>query len=76
MSNVPGVVRDGQVLPRLTAAEAEQLIEAGVIRDGMVPKVRSALAALDSGVSRVRITDLEGLCEDGGTCLQFGKQVS
>jgi acetylglutamate kinase len=67
VSNVPGVVRDGQVLPRLTAAEAEQLIEAGVIRDGMVPKVRAALTALAQGVRRARIVDLDGLAAGGGT---------
>jgi len=38
-----------------------------------VPKVRSALRALDAGVRRVRITNLAGLCADEGTCFQAGQ---
>jgi acetylglutamate kinase len=84
VSNVPGVLVGRDADPAceekecaavLTPGEVESLIASGEISGGMVPKVRSALAALDSGVPRVRITDLEGLREDGGTCLQFGKQV-
>src|SRR6476620_7727371 len=37
---------DGDKLDTLTVAEAEHLIEAGVIAGGMVPKVRAALGAL------------------------------
>ena len=47
MTDVDGV-RDahGHRLSTLSAAEAETLIDAGVIAGGMVPKVRAALAAL------------------------------
>jgi acetylglutamate kinase len=55
-------------IPALTSQEVDSLIASGVISGGMVPKVRSALAALERGVSRVRITNLEGLADDGGTC--------
>jgi acetylglutamate kinase len=77
LSNVPGVLvgregeavrLDGECVPVLTPREVESLIASGEIRGGMVPKVRSALAALERGVSRVRITDLAGLVVDGGTC--------
>jgi acetylglutamate kinase len=57
-----------ECIPTLTPQEVESLIVSGVINGGMVPKVRSALSALDRGVPRVRITDLEGLATDGGTC--------
>jgi acetylglutamate kinase len=57
-------------LPLLSPAEVESLIDGGQIHGGMVPKVRSALKALDAGVPRVRITNLDGLCTDGGTCFQ------
>jgi acetylglutamate kinase len=73
VSNVPGVLGedgDGECLPLLSPAEVESLIEGGQIYGGMVPKVRSALKALDAGVPRVRITNLEGLCTNGGTCFQ------
>jgi acetylglutamate kinase len=47
LTDVDGV-RDaaGRRLDALTAGEAEELIETGVIAGGMVPKVRAALAAL------------------------------
>lgn len=66
VSNVPGVVIDGQLIPRLTLKEAEKFIEEGKIYGGMVPKVRSALEAVSGGVRKVRITDLEGLRRRGG----------
>ncbi len=67
LTNVAGVLVNGQVVRQLSAAEAEKLIENGTIRDGMVPKVRSALAAVAAGVREARITDLEGLAGGGGT---------
>lgn len=69
VSNVPGVLRDGEVIPNLTAAEVEQLIEEKVIINGMVPKTRSALAAVDGGVQAVRITNLDGLKAGTGTTI-------
>jgi acetylglutamate kinase len=70
VSDVPGVLGDseGECIPLLDAADVAALIDAGTIHSGMVPKVQSALAALDEGVPRVRITNLDGLCIDGGTC--------
>ena len=67
ISNVPGVLNDGQVIPQLTAAETQHLIEEGVINGGMVPKVRGALTAVAKGVPRARIVNLTGLLESGGT---------
>lgn len=61
LTNVPGVLRDGERIERVTPAGAEALIESGVILGGMIPKVRSAATALDAGVRRVLITDLDGL---------------
>lgn len=70
LSNVPGVLREGAVIARLTPDETEALITGGVIAGGMIPKVRTALAALDQGVSRVMITNLAGLHNDGGTLFE------
>jgi acetylglutamate kinase len=69
VSNVPGVLRDDKLLPHLTAAEVEQLIEEKVIVDGMIPKAHSALAAVSRGVQAVRITNLAGLKEGMGTTI-------
>jgi acetylglutamate kinase len=47
MTDVDGVRdADGRKLDTLTVAEADHLIDAGVIAGGMVPKIRAALAAL------------------------------
>jgi len=72
VSNVPGVLRDNQLLPDLTVAEVEQLIEDKVIVDGMIPKARSALNAVDGGVAAVRITNLDGLKAGTGTIIVPG----
>ncbi len=66
LTDVPGVRAGDTIRPLLRAGEAEALIAAGIIRDGMIPKVRSALEALGAGVRRVRITNLAGL-QEGGT---------
>jgi acetylglutamate kinase len=72
VSNVPGVMLAGQVQAQLTAADIEVAIDSGEIRDGMVPKVRSALAALAAGVTTARICDLPGF-ENGGTRIVAGE---
>lgn len=69
LTNVAGVLVDGQIVNRLSASEAETLIENGTIRDGMVPKVRSALAAVAAGVREARIGDLAGLAGGAGTAV-------
>jgi acetylglutamate kinase len=69
VSNVPGVLREGKLLPRLTAAEVNQLIADQVIVDGMIPKVQSALQAVEGGVTAVKITNLAGLQDGLGTTI-------
>lgn len=68
VSNVPGVMLGGQVVAQLTATTIAQGIQLGDITGGMIPKVQSALAALDKGVTQVRITNLAGLAA-GGTAI-------
>lgn len=67
LTNVPGVLEDGAVVPELTAQQAQAMIASGVISGGMIPKVRSALAACEAGVGAARITDLAGLAAGTGT---------
>lgn len=66
VSNVPGVLIDGAVVPQLSAAQSAEHIASGAIGGGMVPKVRAALEAL-ADVAAVRITDLAGLRAGTGT---------
>jgi len=70
VTNVPGVLSTGgsEYFPMLTHQKVQSLINHGTITGGMVPKVRSALAALEKGVPQVRITDLSGLATGRGTC--------
>ena len=67
LTNVPGVLVDGQVMAELSSEHAQQLIEAGHITGGMIPKVQSALQVIACGVQAVRITNLEGLAQASGT---------
>jgi acetylglutamate kinase len=41
---------DGRVIGRLTAEEAERLIDAGVASGGMVPKLRACIESARRGV--------------------------
>lgn len=68
ISNVPGVLdQEGRPIPKLSPAQTQNLMEQGVIRNGMVPKVKAALNVLDLGVSRARIVNLDGLLNGSGT---------
>ncbi|OGU01635.1 MAG: acetylglutamate kinase [Gemmatimonadetes bacterium RBG_16_66_8] len=65
VSDVPGILHDGRVLPFISAEAVEDLVARDVITDGMVAKV---VAARQSNVARVRIGDLRMLTNpDGGT---------
>ncbi|HOQ97567.1 MAG TPA: acetylglutamate kinase [Anaerolineae bacterium] len=72
VTNVPGVLVDGRVVARLSAAEAGDWIGRGIISGGMVPKVRAALDVVAAGVAEARIVDLAGLGCRGGTCVVSG----
>ncbi|KAB8144029.1 acetylglutamate kinase [Chloroflexia bacterium SDU3-3] len=69
VTNVPGVLVDGALAARLDRQQVIDLIDGGVITGGMIPKVRSALAALDGGVRAARITNLAGLGDGSGTVI-------
>ncbi|MBK8011901.1 MAG: acetylglutamate kinase [Deltaproteobacteria bacterium] len=58
LTDVEGVKdREGALIPSLTMARARELIAAGVIVGGMIPKVEYALESLASGVRKVHIVD-------------------
>lgn len=67
VTNVPGVLVDSALAETLDRQQVLELIDSGVISGGMIPKVRSALAALDAGVRAARITNLAGLSDGSGT---------
>ena len=58
LTNTPGILDgEGELIPALTTSELEELILFKFISDGMLPKVRCAKHALDSGVHTVQIID-------------------
>jgi acetylglutamate kinase len=61
VSDVLGVMRDvrdpSSLIPTLKPDGIRQLTEDGIIEGGMIPKVQSALAAIDHGVSKVHLID-------------------
>jgi acetylglutamate kinase len=67
LTNVEGVLMDDKVVPTLTIGRAEALISGKHIFGGMIPKVRTALHAVDEGVPEAVITNLTGLKSGGGT---------
>ncbi|MFL5537876.1 MAG: acetylglutamate kinase [Longimicrobiaceae bacterium] len=60
VSNVPGVLANGDAIGEVAASEVERLIEEGTAQGGMAPKLRAAARAADR-VGRVRIGGLEML---------------
>jgi acetylglutamate kinase len=58
MTDVPGVNdKNGNLIPRLTIAEAEELIQNETITGGMIPKIRTCISAIQGGVKGVVIID-------------------
>ncbi len=61
ISDVPGLMMDPKdpstIIKSINRKEAFQLIEEGVISGGMIPKVKSAVDALNAGVRKVHFID-------------------
>ena len=61
MSDVPGLLRDPEntasVIPHLNIAEVDELKQTEIIAKGMIPKVDSAVAAINAGVDKVSFVD-------------------
>jgi acetylglutamate kinase len=57
LSDVPGVLKAGELIPELTAAGLRELLDDGTIQGGMKAKVISILEALKSGVTSVHLID-------------------
>jgi acetylglutamate kinase len=61
LTDVEGLYRDfndkSTFISRLTATEADNLINSGIIGGGMLPKLNNCTSAIKNGVSRVHILD-------------------
>lgn len=61
LTDVPGLLRDlddpESILSTLSISEVADLMKRGVIEGGMLPKVESAVGALEAGVKKVHMVD-------------------
>jgi acetylglutamate kinase len=61
MSDVPGLLRDPNdpksVISQLKIGQVDELKRAGIVDKGMIPKINSAVAAIQSGVEKVSLVD-------------------
>ena len=63
VSDVAGVLLRDQPVSVLGPEDAQRLIDDGTARGGMAAKLQAALAALDGGVQRVRISDIAAIAD-------------
>ena len=58
LTNTPGLLNgNGQLLTGLNIKQADSLIDSGIIHGGMLPKIKSALEAVQIGVTTAHIID-------------------
>jgi len=57
MTDIEGVKAGDDLITHLTKEDAERFIKDKTIKGGMIPKVESALDAIDKGVQKVHIVD-------------------
>lgn len=57
MTDVKGVLENGQVLEQLNLVDVQKKIDSGVITGGMIPKIQSAVQTVQAGVEQVIIGD-------------------
>lgn len=76
VSDVPGVLDGTSVVPCLTPSDLADLVAAGVVRGGMLAKLEAAAAAVEHGVSRVRIADVAGIADGSrGTIIEATREL-
>ena len=58
LTNTRGLLdKDGELLTGLDADSVKRLIDDGIIHGGMLPKIKTALSAVQSGVAASHIID-------------------
>lgn len=61
MTDIAGILRDpsdpSSLIPEITVQEAEDLMKAGTISGGMIPKAKCCIKAITEGVKKVIIMD-------------------
>lgn len=57
ISDIPGILKNSEILHEMTPELIEKEIEAGVISGGMIPKVNASITAIKNGVHSVVISN-------------------
>lgn len=57
LTDVPGVLNSGKVVPKLTETAADDLFQQHIIKSGMMPKIKASFNALRNGVDQTFITN-------------------
>ena len=57
LTDVKGVLENGQVLEQLNFVDVQKKIDSGVVTGGMIPKIQSAVQTVQAGVEQVIIGD-------------------
>ena len=57
LSDVPGILKAGELIGQLTGADLRALTDEGTITGGMKAKARSILKVLSAGVQSVHLLD-------------------
>lgn len=57
ISDIPGILKDGEVLSLMTPERIDEEIKNEVISGGMIPKVNSSVSAINHGVKSVVISN-------------------
>lgn len=61
LTDVEGILVDGQSVPEIDRALFADLMERGHLTEGILPKLKACFEALDRGVEQVLISDLKGV---------------
>ncbi|MBS2036311.1 acetylglutamate kinase [bacterium] len=61
LTDVQGILVNGQSVPEIDRALFADLLERGHLTEGILPKLRACFEALDRGVKQVLISDLKGV---------------
>ncbi|CAN7573719.1 acetylglutamate kinase [Rossellomorea sp. LjRoot5] len=79
VTDVAGILKDGELVSRVTIDVIQHYIESGVIYGGMIPKVQAALSVLNKHINEVMIVGCQdSIIQDGemiGTRITEGKEV-
>ncbi|MEO0278631.1 MAG: acetylglutamate kinase, partial [candidate division WOR-3 bacterium] len=58
MTDVDGLLdENGKLIPSIKYSKLYELIDSGVIKGGMIPKIKSCIKAIKSGVKKIHIVN-------------------